>query len=197
MKLKCPFEFRRQIFHLFFGLLIAIFLKNEFINKFVLLAILIFGAILIIIYKKKEIPILKEILYFFERKEHIKKFPGKGIFFLTLGSTLSLFIFEKNIAISSIIILAIGDSTCNIFGREFAKIKLFWNKKKNIEGVVFGILAASFGAFFINDTKIFDSILASSFAIFAESFETRIDDNLFIPIIAGFILTLISKNYFF
>ena len=104
-----------------------------------------------------------------------------------------LVLFEKDIAMAAIIILALGDSFSRLIG-PFGKIKHPFNDKKFLEGVIAGMVAAALGAMLL--VKPLEAIAASFFAMLLEGvnlrlFKFKIDDNITIPLIAGFVIWLI------
>lgn len=185
-------EFRRQCAHLFTGLAIILLLKIDWLNVYILSAVLIVGGLTSILSRKHRLPLIYPVLEFFERPDELRKFPGKGSFFLVLGSLLSLLIFEEQIALAAIAIMAIGDSVTSIFGIYFGRWKNPLNPIKHLDGTLFAILLATIGAYTFVDFH--QAFIASTVALIFESItrkkiNTVIDDNLVIPLIAGFVMT--------
>ena len=79
--------------------------------------------ILSILSRKYKIPILNWLLQNFERKENVKKFPGKGFIFYLIGVLLTLAFFPMDIAMPAILVLAFADSIGHLFGIRYGKIK--------------------------------------------------------------------------
>src|SRR3989338_2054904 len=113
------FELRRQLFHIFLGVAIVILLFYNLIGENIILVFIIMGLLLSYLSKKTKIPIIYNILEKFERKEEIESFPGKGVIFYFIGSYIVLLLFSKDIAMASIIVLALGDSISHLFGTHF------------------------------------------------------------------------------
>lgn len=191
-------EFRRQILHILFGVLLIIFLQNAWITPSLLFLFLICGGVVIYFCKKNyHIPLIHTFLRFFEREKHLREFPGRGIFFYLMGAFLVTVIFPLEIAIASIAILAFGDAVTNIIGHNFGKIRIIFKPKKSIEGTIAGILAGFCGAIFFTSLNPFALLVASILGIVAEIphltfFKFPIDDNLVIPLTAGIVLHLID-----
>lgn len=191
-------EFRRQILHIFFGLILIVFLKAHLLNSFLLGLLLLIGIPLIYVCKKNyRIPIIHHFLQFFEREKHLKQFPGRGIFFYLLGAFLTNLFFSLEITIASLAILAFGDATTNIIGQNFGKIRILFKPKKSIEGLIGGICAGFLGACFFSNLPALALLIASSFAMLAEIPHLKIknfplDDNLIIPLVAGLTLQMLS-----
>lgn len=191
--IKNKFELRRQIVHMLSALSIVMLYKIRFINQISLFVILAFGGILSFLSRKKPIPLIKTLLVYFERDYPRSRFPGQGSFFLVLGSFLSLSIFEENIALAAITIMAIGDAASNIIGLYFGKIKNPFNRVKHLEGTFCAIIFSFFGAWYF--VPFNQALSASTLAMFIESIDLKIgpwkiDDNLIIPLIAGATMSL-------
>jgi len=160
-----------------------------------LIIILIFGAILSIIYRYHAIPLIHELLVSMERPKDIATFPGRGPFFLVLGALLAMLLFPIDIAKGAVTVLAVGDSISHIVGRYFGKTKVPFSKNKMLEGTVVAIVLSTFTALlFVDFPKAFlASLLTVSFeAVYPEKIAHYFDDNLVIPLLAGAIMLLLS-----
>lgn len=182
------FEWNRQLFHIFLGVIIVALLVYDFIDKKIISIIIIAGLILSYSSKKIEIPIINQMLQIFERKEDIKKFPGKGIIFYFVGAYIALLVFPKDIAMASIMVLALGDSISHLYGLHYGKIKHPLSKTKFIEGTIAGTVFGFIGAFVF--LPWLEALLASFAAMIVEAIEIKIgaqqvDDNLIVPFVAG------------
>lgn len=192
------FEIRRQAFHICLGLAIIILLKIGILNSLILFIILIIGGIIAVLSKKFRIPVIYSFLKIFERKHALKTFPGKGTISFLIGCLLVLQLFEKDIALASIMILTFGDSVSHLFGWHVGRKKHPLNCLKSIEGNIAGGITGFLGAmFFINPLP---ALLASFGAMTAEAVELKmnnkiIDDNIIIPLVAGTIIYLM-RIYF-
>jgi len=189
------FELRRQAAHLFIGAAIVFLLKLQLLNTQILFIATILGGILVLFARKIRLPIIHDVLEYFERPHHIARFPGRGSFFMVLGAALSTLIFEKDVAMAAIMIMAVGDSVTNIVGRHFGKIKNPFNSKKNIEGTLWGTITATLGALLF--VPFWPAFWASLIAMIVESLDLgwkrrniELDDNVLIPLIAGAIMTI-------
>jgi len=190
-------EFRRQILHIFFGISLISLLKLKILNPKIIFLGLILGLFLILLCKKRcRLPLIYRILNCFERKKHLEVFPGRGIFFYLLGTFLVLILFPLEIAIAGLAILAFGDAVTNIVGQNFGLVRILFKPKKRIEGTLAGILAGFLGATFFTSLHPIALLVASSLAMLAEIphfkiFGFSLDDNLLIPLTAGFTLDFI------
>ncbi|NQV09213.1 hypothetical protein HQ529_05155, partial [Candidatus Woesearchaeota archaeon] len=109
-------ELRRQFFHMLLGLTAAVLIYFDIIETFFLIWLLVFGFIISALSLKRKIPVIHWFLERFERPEDMKVFPGKGALFAVFVILLSLLLFEKDIALAAIMILALGDSFGALIG---------------------------------------------------------------------------------
>ena len=182
-------ELKRQGFHLGLGILIVVLLNYEILDLTSLFFILLIGIVISFISKSRDIHFIKWWLDNFDRKN--VSLPGYGVITYFLGVIIVFGLFEKNIALASIMILAFGDSFCHL-GR-FGKILNPYNKKKFLEGTIIGIIMGTIGAsFFVSWTAaFFGSLVAMSIEGIELIFLRKsIDDNLLIPIVSGIIISL-------
>ena len=148
---------------------------------------------------EKEIPlkikIIKElenfalgIFNYFERRSEIKKNPYFGAFAFFLVSAISFLSFPIEIASIAILVLAVCDSVTTLAGIHYGKHKIFWNKKKSIEGSVSGffssIVACYIFSLFVQIPLTF-ILVAPLIGTVAESLPIPINDNIIIPIFVG------------
>jgi len=107
-------------------------------------ALMVLGPItsfaIIIEYLRINSVIVKKIFdsYFFTMlRNHEKSGKYTGATWVFIASTISIAIFPKEIAIISLIFMAIGDTTAGLIGRKVGRIK-FYNK--TLEGSLAGLL---------------------------------------------------------
>ena len=103
--------------------------------------------------------------------------------------------FPEHIALAAILILAFGDSVTNVIGRYFGKIPIWYNKKKNWEGIWAGIFFCTVGASFF--VPLWIAFVAATAAMMVESLSLKVgdielDDNVLIPIVAGVVMILLG-----
>jgi len=188
------FEWNRQLFHIFLGIALVIFSVYDFIDKKIILITIIIGIFLSYLSKKTRIPVVYDLLEKFERKEEIEKFPGKGIIFYFIGIYTALLLFPKDIALASIMVLALGDSISHLYGLHYGKTKHPLSKTKFLEGTIAGFIFGFIGAFVF--LPFLEAFFASLAAMIVEAIEMKIgtgqvDDNLIVPIVAGSVVWLV------
>jgi dolichol kinase len=185
-------EVIRQCVHFIYGILIIILTSKDTIDDKILYILGILGLVVAAWYRQKKIPVLKNILKILGRERENRIFPLKGLIFFTFGSALTLTLYERDIALASIMILTVGDSVSRLTGPR-GKLKLFYNRGKNLEGSLGGALVAILGSQFFVPWP--EAILGSAVAMLAEGLEVsireyEIDDNLYIPPLAGLVIWL-------
>ena len=209
MKKLDKFETERQIIHIIFGLVIVLLLFFDFLNAYSLAVLTVIAFIIFFLAKKYKLIVVYDILERLERKEDLKKSPGKGPLFYLLGATIVTLIFEKDIAMASIVILALGDSIPYLVGNQYKLIQSPFNDKKYLEGSFAGFMAAFLGVTIllwvadmrISGFMILQAFFASLIAMIAEGIDikiklNKIDDNIIIPIVAScviWVIRLISR----
>lgn len=185
-------ELVRQIMHILFGLLIVILFSADLINAWILFYILIASIILSFLSIKLDVPVISWFLKNFERQN--TRLPGEGFVFFLAGSLLAIKLFSQDIALASILILSFGDGISHLIGEGIGKRKILFNKSKNIEGLVFGVIAGTIAALFF--VSFLEAFVASLAAMLVEAVEIKIrenhiDDNLFVPLVAGTAILLL------
>ncbi|MBI2124415.1 hypothetical protein HYT92_01350, partial [Candidatus Pacearchaeota archaeon] len=81
-----------------------------------------------------------------------------------------------------------GDGISHLVGEGIGKNKIAFNKSKNIEGLIFGVIAGTLAALFF--VSFPEALIASLAAMLVEAVEIKVrdshvDDNLFVPLVAG------------
>lgn len=186
-------EIKRQPLHILLGLLLIALINKDLITPQTLIVTAIVAAIAFLYIKKTKPKHLFKALEIIERKENLEGIPGKGLIAYLIGAALVLILFEKDIAMASIMILALGDSFSRLVG-PFGRLKHPFNNTKFLEGLIAGLIAATLGAMLF--VSISEAIIASFFAMILEGLDLKIsklkiDDNITIPLIAGMIMWLI------
>ncbi|MFH2028874.1 MAG: hypothetical protein ABIJ08_07060 [Nanoarchaeota archaeon] len=181
-------EIKRQIFHLFLGIFLVILLHYNLLNKISFFIIVTIAVFICFISKKMKIPGVYWFFKNFERDIDIIHFPGRGALLFLTGAFIVVLLFPKDIAMASILILALGDSVSHLVGK-FGGIRHPFNDKKFLEGSLAGTIIAFIGAVLILNNSI-EAALGAITAMVAEGFniefgKKKIDDNLIIPLISA------------
>ena len=188
-------EIKRQLMHIFVGIILVLLLNFGLIDATALFVIFIFGLVLSLSSRKFHVPVIHRFLEIFDRKKDLKELPGKGAVFYLLGALIVVLIFPKDIAMASIMILALGDSVSRIIG-PYGYLKHPFTDLKFLEGAIAGAIAGFLGALFFVPWIL--ALIASSVSMLIEGIELKIkrfkvDDNLLIPIVAAVVMSSINS----
>ena len=189
------FEWNRQLFHIFLGIVFVVLYMYGLIGKSLILSLIVVGIILSYFSRTSKIPIICDLLNIFERKKERENFPGKGIIFYFIGVYVVLLLpFPKEVTLASIMVLALGDSVSHLYGLHYGKIKHPLSKTKFLEGTIAGFIAGFIGAFVF--LPWYEALFASLAAMIVEAIEIKIgtqqiDDNLIVPLVAASAVLLV------
>lgn len=186
-------ELGRAIVHALFGIVFILAIMLGFLKVWMLAAIIIIGITASLISRQAKIPVIGFLLDRFERHDAI--LPGKNFILFLIGILLSFVLFPKDICLASIAILAFLDPVSHIMGIKFGRTKTFFNKEKNIEGPIAGVLVGSLGAMLFVNPLI--ALFGGFFGAFFELLNIqvrgiKVDDDLIIPLMAGLAMAFAS-----
>lgn len=177
-------EIRRKVFHILSGIILVLLLEYNIVTKYFLLLLLGFALLFSIVSLKLKVPIVTWILRKFDRKD--AAYPALGAITFLVGFVLVLYLFPKDIAYASMLIMALGDGFATLIGKT-GKIKTIFHKKKTLEGTVAGTIAAFVGASLI--IPMHEAVFASAFAMFIELISFKVgkvvDDNVTVTLAAA------------
>jgi dolichol kinase len=195
--MKFILELKRKAVHILSGIIIVALIYYNLINAEIVGAAIIFSVVASLAYKKYNLHRIDPALRHFERTENIRKFPGKGAIYYLVGVFIAMLLFEKDVAMASILIMAMGDSFAALVGF-FGKIKCPYNKNKSVEGIIAGATVAFIAALvFINPLE---AGIASVIAMIVESLDIKVldikvDDNITMPLVAGSTIWIIRTVF--
>ena len=184
-------EIKRQSFHIIVGTALALLFYYGYITplRFVVLFGLLVVAFFVYLYFK--MPLIHQFIFYMGRRKEMSYFPGLGALFFIFGMILSVWLFPKDIAVASIMILAWSDGVASLVG-PFGRIA-YINPKKNWEGLIvaiaFGTVAASF---FVSPWM---ALAGATVAMLIEGLDItlkdwKVDDNMIVPVVAGIVMVL-------
>jgi phosphoserine phosphatase len=164
-------------------------LGNILVSSLILLVTLIYSLSEVARVRGINLPIFSSITWNAANKTELYEFATSPIHF-ALGIAISLLIFPPPIRYVAITILTLGDGCAHIFGMNFGRTPLPFNKGKNLEGTLFGFLFAFLGAMiFVDPVR---GLIAAAVGMLVEALPIPINDNLTMPLASGLILILIS-----
>ncbi|MBS3136733.1 hypothetical protein J4401_07310 [Candidatus Woesearchaeota archaeon] len=182
---KSKIELERKVIHLIFGVVLSLAIYNGVANGLILASLTIAAFVLFWCSKFTNIWPMEWVLNRFERPDVRKTFPGKGSLFYLIGAVFSVILFPKDVAAASIMILAVGDSVPKLFGILVSEGKLP-SKKTLYGGIAMGIAVSFLFASFMLRWE--EALVSSIVAVYLGTMDIGIDDNLIVPLSAGFII---------
>ena len=125
---------------------------------------------------------------YMEVKESESRKPT-GSFYYLLAIPVTILVFQKSVAVSSLFIAAIADPLCSLAGLKWGKTKIF---EKSLEGSsVFFVASLLILSFFPFPTHV--RLITAFVATLIELFTPKwLDDNLTIPIGTALVLTFLT-----
>lgn len=193
-------ELRRQLLHLGFGLFLSLMIAMDYFNIVFFCFILLFSLVLSFFSKFVDIPGVTFFLEYFDRPKDRKSFPGKGFITFLIGTISSYILFgivfhNRFAALIAVLCLTIADSFSSLYGLMFGRIRNPLNKKKSLEGAAFALLFLFFVMLLFLPARF--ALLVSAVCVFFETIEFKVfgkvlDDNIYLPLIAGTIILLLN-----
>ncbi len=178
-------ELRRKAIHVTILLIIMLYsILEKSVSQQIALFTLVFILLFLLVTEfirlelNIEVPIVRQLI----RAKEERRMHG-AIYFLS-ATIISLAVFDFRIALTALLMTVFGDMFAAIVGQQFGKTLLF--KDKTLSGcLVELIINLTVGLIVLNNIYI---IIAMAFtATIVETFVSELDDNLFIPLFAGFV----------
>lgn len=122
------------------------------------------------------------------------KFQVSGSLYVLLAAIACTLLFPQPVAVISLSVMLISDTSAALFGKAYGTRKL--NKNKSLEGTVAFFLSALIVNMLCEPIYHFTyaGVIACAAASFAEMFEDKleVDDNLSIPLVVGTVLVILN-----
>ena len=182
-------ETKRQLFHALAGTFIAFFMYIDIFPVWLFFILVLTGLVIYSCWEDGAQPIIQWFFNNFERSEEKR---GTGALWYVIGCFLTVLIFPRNAALGALMILAWGDSVSHWVGRFYGHIPHPFNKKKNVEGILAGTIAAIAGAVFFvpNLPAVIASVVVMNLEVIPFKIGKYIvNDNFWIPLVAAAIIT--------
>tara|TARA_Y100001980_G_C14555598_1_gene344522 strand:- start:5918 stop:6496 length:579 start_codon:yes stop_codon:yes gene_type:complete len=188
-KISYKNELLRKSIHLsssILSLIIYLYGKNFVIYPMIFLTI----SYVLLDYLRKKNDINNFYLKYFKIVSRENEIKGSltGASYLLIGYTTTILLYDETAVIISILIVSLSDSVSAIVGRKYGYINI---RNKTLEGTMSFLLCSIFIflPFGYNYINIF---ILSIIITLVEFFDDiLIDDNLSLPIISGFLISLI------
>ena len=178
-------EVKRKALHVTIILIIILYaILEKSVSKQISLFTLVFILLFLLITEfirlelNIEVPIIRQII----RAKEERRMHG-AIYFLT-ATIICLAVFDFKIALAALLMTVFGDMFAALVGKRFGKTLIF--KNKTLSGcLVELVINLIVGLIILNNIYI---IIAMAFtATLIETFISELDDNLFVPLFAGFV----------
>ncbi|MCS7123106.1 MAG: SEC59/DGK1/VTE5 family protein [Candidatus Aenigmarchaeota archaeon] len=187
--------YKRKLIHLSS---ISIILFELFFGKELLAILIIFVSFLYFVsevcrIKNVKFPIFQLITKNCSNKKSLNSFISQPLHF-ALGILISLLLFPKQAFYAGITALIIGDCMAGIVGRNFGRIKIFYNRKKTLEGSLAFFVSTFLFLSFITNFHL--ALIVALFGALIESIFVKYE-NLIIPLAVGSFYLLIKSFYIF
>lgn len=182
-------ELRRKLFHLTFGLIIALFVYflKPIYGKWVLLPIFIGILGLMFLQRFRGHRANRILMSRFER-DHDARFLYKGAIMYGIGMTFPVLALPVPQAAAVIAVLSVGDAASTLIGKFYGKRRPR-GRQKSIEGLLAFVLFSIPAAYiFVQNFQL--SLLLSIFGALTE-FLSPVDDNIAIPAVLTVVLVLL------
>jgi phytol kinase len=189
-------EILRKSVHLVSILIVLIY---EFFGKEVVLWVLMLFLVITLIldYFRIEHEIRIPFFYIMYRKDEAARFGGH--IFFALGAISVITLFSREIAYAAILMATFGDLAAALIGKFYGKRRVFqkvFKNDKSIEGSASEFIIDFLIGLLILGNPIVSLVMAF-LATLTETAVNKIDDNLIVPVFAGFFgqITLIFLVY--
>ncbi|RXA20127.1 CTP--2,3-di-O-geranylgeranyl-sn-glycero-1-phosphate cytidyltransferase [Methanosarcina sp. MSH10X1] len=178
---------------------IFIVLIYEFFGKEAVLWVLMLFLVTVLVldYLRIEHKIRIPFFYIMYRKTEADRFGGHVFF--TLGAISVISLFSREIAYAAILMTTFGDLAAALIGKFYGKRRVFqkvFKNDKSIEGSASEfIIDFLIGMLIVGNPIV--SLVMAFLATLTETAANKIDDNLIVPVFAGFFgqVTLILLTY--
>ncbi len=190
-----------SIFYILIYLFFAYFFGHRYgLFALALLLILFIEFEYVRIELRKKVPLVS-LLWWVKRPKEKEKL-GAEVFFL-IGSIICFATFDLGIAVAAILMTTFGDLASALVGRKFRRYRISYLKNKSWAGVIAEFIADIIVGFLVVRTVVSGSVwwlgssligapiwpIIISMSIVATVVETiiqKLDDNLLVPVFAGF-----------
>ena len=111
-----------------------------------------------------------------------------GVTATVVGAFLTVFIFEKNVAVFGLLVMTLADSAAALVGKKWGKRPFL---EKTVEGSVTFLIIAFLLAMFLPGLPRIGAAAGAVVATVVEVLPSRVNDNLLIPLATGITVSLV------
>jgi len=181
-------EIKRKAFHLLILLVLIgyVFIEKVYGKQTALISLVgLLMLFLIAEYFRLELgfrmPLFDGIIRPKERERYY------GVVYFISAAIICLAVFDFRIALAALLMTTFGDMTAALIGKKYGTTTIF--KNKTLTGTLAGLGVNILVGFFVllNSYNVYIIIAMAFVAAIVEAFVDELDDNLLIPLFAGFI----------
>ena len=179
------FELLRKSVHLVSVLIVLIY---EFFGKEAILWVLMIFLVTVLFLDYFRLEHNMRILFFYTMYREGEADRLGGHIYFALGAISAIALFNKEIAYAAILMTTFGDMVAALIGKSYGKRRVFqktFKNDKSIEGSASEFITDFMVGLLILGNPFVSLIMAFS-ATLTETAVNKIDDNLVVPILAGF-----------
>lgn len=110
--------------------------------------------------------------------------------YILFAAALSIFLFEKQVAIAAITFIILGDISSALIGRRYGMISF---GDKTLEGSLGFFLSCLLVVVIVPDLSLLIGLAGAAVATLVEAIDFRVDDNLTVPLVSGVVMQLLTK----
>jgi len=118
-----------------------------------------------------------------------ERFNLLGSTYLLLSSLICVYAFPKPVAVAALTFLIAGDTSAALIGKWIGRIRIF---DKTLEGSLACFAVCLAAGWLIPELTLVQTLAGAAMATIVELLPVPLDDNLRIPVAAGFTMTLLG-----
>ncbi len=111
-----------------------------------------------------------------------------GASYITAAAALCALLFDRPVAVAALIFIILGDTAAVFVGRRYGRIHI---GRKTVEGSLAFFTVAFLGVLWIPQLPLHVKVIGALVAAIAEALPQPVDDNLFVPLVAGAVMTFL------
>ena len=189
-------ELWRKFIHLTILIVLVLYhLTSQKFNKQIALLMLTAFLMLLLVMEYVRLELGKKIFIlslFIRPKEYYKMY---GAVYFMIASIIALAVFDFRIALAALLMATFGDVAAALIGKKYGTTLIY--RSKTWAGCIAGFVVNSLVGFIVltNTYNIYIIIGMSITATLVETLADELDDNLLIPIFAGFAGQIIKMAF--
>jgi dolichol kinase len=186
-------EMMRKIIHLssVFVIPFDLFVGHELTLHFLFFIITAYSISEFLRVNKFRVPLISDVTDYCSHSFEKRTFVYSPLVF-AISILFLLTFFQKTHAYTGIVALGLGDGVAGLIGKQYGKTKIFYNKKKSLEGSLSMFFVVFFTSLLLV-RDVFVSLIVSLIATLVESLSNEVIDNFTIPFSVIVTIRLMEK----